>query len=245
MLHQDNKYVVFCVLCFVLCVLCFTSCTNKGEINKKTRLLCYEKSYESIRNKEVYMNIYDESIDSIKEFSKHNLNTFAVLNDGKWQMDSLLCFSKKGDKLISLIIVQGEAYKLNNSLIYLYGVKVRDRWHFFAGPTVFLFSERYGLPPETPLSFEKMEEIATANIYKRYLKKNKKGEWEINDDFFSDLTSAAWSTKWQTNTPEQWDSIYLGIVRKKWTDHRKAQQKAIEDKRKAEIMKRYYESLKK
>lgn len=35
------------------------------------------------------------------------------------------------------------------------------------------------------MSPNKFEEIAMKNIFSGYLKKNKKGEWQINDAFFS------------------------------------------------------------
>ena len=38
-----------------------------------------------------------------------------------------------------------------------------------------------------PLNFEKLKQIATWNIYRRYLKKNTQGEWEINDRFFDKI----------------------------------------------------------
>jgi hypothetical protein len=64
------------------------------------------------------------------------------------------------------------------------------------------------------LSFEKLKQIATYNIYRGYLIKDEKGNWIINDKFFSDLTSVAWCT--DCTTQEQWDSAYMYQVNLNW-----------------------------
>jgi hypothetical protein len=84
--------------------------------------------------------------------------------------------------------------------------------YFFSGPTLVLPREYY--QKDTPLSFEKLKQIATDHIYRRYLIKNKQGNWEINERFFSDLTSVAWCT--DCVTQEQWDSAYIQQVHMNW-----------------------------
>ncbi len=45
--------------------------------------------------------------------------------------------------------------------------------------------EHYQSDIYTPVSFEKLHEIAMINIFRGYLKKNEDGEWKINDAFFT------------------------------------------------------------
>jgi hypothetical protein len=75
--------------------------------------------------------------------------------------------------------------------------------------------EYYQKDIHMPLSFEKLKQIATSNIYRRYLVKNKKGEWETSDRFFSDLTSGAWCP--DCVTQEQWDSAYIRQINRNWS----------------------------
>jgi hypothetical protein len=63
-------------------------------------------------------------------------------------------------------------------------VKIKGNWYFFRGEGMVLPREYYQKDIHRPLSFEKMKQIATFNIYRHYLKKNKQGEWEINERFF-------------------------------------------------------------
>jgi hypothetical protein len=60
-----------------------------------------------------------------------------------------------------------------------------------------------------------MKQIATSNIYRRNLKKTKPGDWEVNENFFSDLTSVAWCG--DCVTQEQWDAAYMRQVHENWS----------------------------
>jgi hypothetical protein len=247
MLHQENNKLIYY---FIICVFLIGSCSKYKTYNEQEihtiRKACITKSI-SIIGEIDYYKVFAAINDSINAWRRNHIGYYQYMGESKaYLIDSILCFNTKGNKLV-VAILQKQLLEngVQDDIWYFYGIKTRAKWYFFEGSELTLPREYYQKDIHTPLTFDKLKQIATSNIYKGYLKKNKKGEWEINDDFFADLTSAAWSTKWQTNTPEQWDSIYLNIVREKWADHRKAEQKAIEDKRKAEIMKRYYDSLNK
>ena len=79
--------------------------------------------------------------------------------------------------------------------------------------------ERYQQDIHSPLSFDKLKQIATWHIYRHYLKKNQYGEWVINEQFFSDLTSVAWCSN--CNAQEQWNEAYLRHVQANWQKARK------------------------
>ena len=67
----------------------------------------------------------------------------------------------------------------------------------------------------TPLSFEKLKQIATVRLYLRYLKKNKNEEWEINDNFFSDLYERD-AYNYPFTTQEAWEESWLRLCRANW-----------------------------
>jgi hypothetical protein len=90
--------------------------------------------------------------------------------------------------------------------------------------------EHYQSEIYTPLSFEKLHELAMKNIFRGYLKKNSKDEWEINDAFFTyQLEDAGWGDfkrqshkdtlengKRFTNKKHYFESIYLRQSKEKW-----------------------------
>jgi hypothetical protein len=100
-------------------------------------------------------------------------------------VDSILCVNKSGNKLItSILLKQLLKDGVQDDIEYFYGVKVQGEWYFFADATLVLPREYYQKDIHTPLSFEKLRQIATWNIYRSYFKKNKQGEWEVNERFF-------------------------------------------------------------
>ena len=90
--------------------------------------------------------------------------------------------------------------------------------------------EHYQSDIYTPVSFEKLHEIAIRNSFRGYLKKNEDGEWEINDAFFTyRLEDVGWGDfnrqshkdtlangKRFTNKKEYLESIYLRGLNEKW-----------------------------
>jgi len=67
----------------------------------------------------------------------------------------------------------------------------------------------------TPLSFEKLKQIATMNIYRGYLRKGKKRKWEINDNFFATFNYDAYN--YPFTTQEAWDESWLKLCRENWS----------------------------
>lgn len=105
-----------------------------------------------------------------------------------WKLNNLLCFNKKKEKCVMAIMNQ-DSKLLSNSLNIFYGVKIKNKWYFFYGPTI--YPDPYN--EHGVFSFEKLHEIAMKEVFSGYLKKKDRGfwnnmfgktEWEINDDFF-------------------------------------------------------------
>lgn len=163
---------MFFAFCFLF------SCRNKN-INKTA--LLYKTYSTKVATKELYDNVYIMSNDSINNWVKKNLRS---MHD-KWQIDSLICFNNKVDKVI--MSINSQSYYPNSTmddLQFFYGVKIKDQWYFFTGATAYLPRKNYQKDITTPLSFEKLHEIAMKEVFGGYLIKDEKGNWMINDKFF-------------------------------------------------------------
>jgi len=217
MLHQGNKIIIS-----IFIIIFFLGCNNKNKYKeynseeiKNIRDLTISMS-QSVVDSSIYWQIYGEMNDSIHLWIKNRLRWFEYY-DGQRELiiDSTFCINKAGDKLVSAILKRCLDDCVQDDICFFYGVKIKTQWYFFTGPTLVLPREYYQKNIHIPLSFEKLKQIATSNIYRGYLKKNKLGEWEINDNFFSDLTSVAWCG--DCVTQEQWDAAYMRQVQRNWT----------------------------
>lgn len=221
MFHRDKMIV------YIFCMLFFIACGKKEksfnvEKISSIRKSCIEKT-KGLIGKDEYYNIYDSMNDTVSNWIDNKIEDYqywrSLIN---YQIDSVICINNDGDKIITSILLPYIGKEgVQDDIILFYGVKIDRKWYFFQGPALVLPRESYQKDIHTPLSFEKLKQIATLHIYDGYLKRNAQGKWEINEDFFSDLTSCAWSEKWKTNTQTEWDSIYLEIIAKQWADHRK------------------------
>jgi hypothetical protein len=248
MLHQGNKRIISCL---ILCVISFGGCNKYKTYNVKEIKEIREKSIakaQSIIGENEYMKIYILMNDSVNNWKSHNLGYYKYMGVSKdYLIDSVLCVNEKGNKIITTILQQQLLEDgVQDDIWYFYGVKINNQWYFFAGATLVLPREFYQEDIHTPLSFEKLKQIAKSNIYRGYLKKGKKGQWEINERFFDGISNknsigGGYGSCFECQTEKEY---YLYLVNKQWEDHRKAEQKAIEEKKREEIMERYLNSLK-
>ncbi|MBV4357206.1 hypothetical protein [Pinibacter aurantiacus] len=216
MLLRETKLfgaTIFLLLCF--------SCKNKSTVSWDT------ERYKNYSKKEVgeymYNSIYEAINDSMHIWGSNKIGNQSIWNFN-YKLDSVLCFNKEKNKLISAFLVRcNQQNCLQDDVHFFYGIKMNGLWYFFKGPDITLPREYYQKDTHTPLSFEKLHELAMNNIFIGYLKKKDKGffgnlfgktEWEINDDFFSDLSSAAWCA--HCKTQQQWDSTFLDVVKRNW-----------------------------
>ena len=222
MFSRENK-LCFCLL--YLCLLLNFSCKNKKEYStqelKAIRDNCMFISKQTVGD-DFYYSIYNQANDTIQSWIDNKIKYYARKIIDNWQLDSLVCFNSKKDKCIMLLETQAVDGEMDY-IEYLYGIKIKGQWYFISGETMCLPREYYQEDIYTPLSFNKIEELAVKHIFRGYLKKNplRKGQpgvekYVINESFFFGFTSAAWSVNWQTNTQEQWDEVYLNLVNNKW-----------------------------
>lgn len=209
MLHLEIK-----IIC-LLGVLLMLSCKNEQQELQEKRRLFYDKSM-SIIDADEYYRVYNKARDSVNYWIKNNLSSYVGLKLNTWQIDSLVCFNKDANKCIMTLLMQSTFFKkaIMDDITYLNGVKITNKWYFFSGGTLVLPREYYQKDIHTPLSFEKMKQLAMKEKYNNYLKKDANGAWNVNETFFSDLTSVAWCTDCKTQA--QWDSAYLAQVRLNW-----------------------------
>ena len=217
---SNNENNILFYIYFLTCIILFTSCNKRVKAfdSKEINTIRAEsiKIATQIVGENEYWDVYNSVNDSIKNWASNSLERHLLQKVNNWEIDSVLCFNQKGDKCRMSLMNQkkndGNIY--NESIWHIYGVKIGQQWYFFTGPTLILPRRFYQDNVNIHLSFEKLRQIATDEIYRGYLKKNKLGNLEINDIFFHDFTSVAWGSS--TNTKEQWDSTYLDIVRRNW-----------------------------
>ena len=186
MLHRETKFIV--IICLILS---FTSCSKYKQYDskeiKETRATCMHVS-EELLGKE-YWKVYNSAVDSIESWIDNGIGNFSYWRSLiNYQLDSVLCVNREQNKVIMSILLpyigeQGTAEQIE----YFYGVKINNQWYFYGGPTLVLPREFYQEDVHTPLSFAKLQQIATAHIYRGYLKQGKKGQWEINERFFDQI----------------------------------------------------------
>ena len=142
--------------------------------------------------------MYQNWNDTLSNWNKNNLFGGSVACKSSFQLDSLLCFNKNRNRVVSTILYGGCRTDQSDLIQTCYGAKIKNKWYFFGGASYTLLRDYYGSDINTPLSFEKMHEIALEEIYSGYLIKKDKGfwgnifgktEWEINEAFFEGMES--------------------------------------------------------
>jgi hypothetical protein len=215
MLHQGNK--IFRILVFIVS---FAACDRYKEYNVKEmqgiRKQSAEKS-QSIVGYDEYWKIYNKINDSINVWKSNKLGYYKYYDvSKKYLVDSVMCINIFGNKLrTNILLKQLLKEGVQDDIKYFYGVKISGEWYFFAGETLVLPREYYQKDIHTPLSFEKLKQIATVNIYRRYLIKNKQSEWKVNEKFFENLSKYdAYNRPFTTQ--DSYDESWLQLMKENW-----------------------------
>lgn len=204
------------VLLLILYLLSF-SCENKQKKEKKIKDFGqYIRISENIIGKREYTLVYNIALDSINSWINNKIGSWQYEKIGySIEIDSLLCFNKERDKLVTALLAKtlDKNYSVDG-VHFFYGVKIKDKWCFFKGPSISIPRNGYQKDIHTPLSFSKLHTIAIEELFSGYLKIDEKGQWQVNDEFFSDLTSGAWyKDGYEPKNQEEWDKRYLEIVK--------------------------------
>lgn len=173
MLNQENK--ILKSLLFIMS-LTFIQCSSPKQDY-------YKASVDAIKGRQEYERIHNLAMDSIHFWYKSNLPHYEYLKNGEWKLDSLICFNSTGEKAVMALAYNNSKVKNvdNDGIEFFYGIKIKERWHFFDGESIHLPRNYYQENTSIPLSFEKLHEIALKEVFGGYT--NEKGE--INENFFS------------------------------------------------------------
>ncbi|MFN4957186.1 MAG: hypothetical protein ACK50M_07370 [Cyclobacteriaceae bacterium] len=205
-------------LIFILALL---GCTHSKE-NLKKRKEYIEFAMKEVGTKD-YLQVYSSLNDSIRTWSQNRLGYYRYLGYSKhYEIDSLICFNNEKDKIIGALLMQQLLTEgVQDDIKFLYGVKLNDLWHFYSGPIVVLPREYYQKDIHTPLSWEKLHELAMTEIFSGYLRRDAAGQWQINDHFFDDIipknepVARGYGECFECNTEEEY---VLYRVRKNWRE---------------------------
>jgi len=220
MLHHGNKLFAL-LLC--ACFIFLTSCKRQIGYNEKEIQAMRERSMEISQvfvGESEYWSMYNQLNDSIRNWRNHRLRWYDVDSTlVQSRVDSLLCVNQQANKMITASLSRRVGKNnVMDGIVHYYGVKIDEQWYFFSGATMHIPREFHQKDIHTPLSFEKLKQIATYNIYRGYLKKNNQGEWEINEGFFSRMipknqTAGGYGSCFECETEEEY---VLYLVQKNW-----------------------------
>jgi hypothetical protein len=186
MLHRGRLFIG------LVAILLFVSCSEKKNDDKTVIFKAISK--HSIGRIE-YAKIYNNIVDTLNFWKSNNLfGTSVTCNYSSFQVDSLLCFNKEKNRLITCILERECREDYADGIIFFYGAKIKGKWCFFAGGFICIPREYYVSKDKVnePLSFTKLHEIAMKEVFGGYLKQSNKGKWEINDAFFHEFDASNW-----------------------------------------------------
>lgn len=222
MLHRD-KFIIF-----FICIVFLFSCKESKENNA---LFCKSVSQTVIGGNEEYLRIYSSILDTLNNWKTNKLlGTSETCNTSIFKIDSLQCYNTKKDRMISCILERECQDDISDGIKIFYGAKIKEQWYFFSGAYITLPRNMYQKDEHIPLSFAKLHEIAMEEVFNGYLKKNKQGEWEVNDNWFKNhFEGSAWgnfnnqsSKDWflkgrrLRTEKEYYEACYLQEVKNNW-----------------------------
>jgi hypothetical protein len=202
------------IIVFVLSIFIVFSCNTQSDTKIAKTVSIDKIGYEN------YIKVYKSANDSIKSWVDNKLTSCLGERLFSWRVDSLICFNNETNKCIMALPVRCTFWKdcVQDELKYFYGIKMKNKWYFFKGPSVVLPREMYQENTNTPLSFEKLHEIAMKQIYGGYLKPKGflgLGGYEINEDFFRDIEVRD-AYNYPFTTQESWEESWLRLMRENW-----------------------------
>jgi hypothetical protein len=216
MLYQENKKIVIIFL-FTLFIGCNKYKTYNTEEINNIRDNSIRVSL-SIVGEENYCKIYNQLNDSIKNWRNNKLKWYDEdIKKIDSQIDSVLCFNENGDKMIATRLMSGNGSDKDvmDAIIYYYGLNINNTWYFFSGATMYVPRKNYQEDIHTPISFERLKQIATDRVYRGYLVKDKNGEWKVNESFFSRFYERD-AYNYPFTTQEAWEESWLRLNKAKW-----------------------------
>lgn len=222
MLNRGSKYFL---LFFVLIVGCGNP-SNDLVNDESSVSLYYQTKSLSIIGRPEYINIYNNASDSIAHWQINNLGDYSFAFKQIKKLDSLICFNKSGDRLVSAIHRYRNESSPSDELLFFYGEKINGLWYFFRSGSVTLPRDHYKHSFSSPLSYRELHNIALKEIFASYLLPN----GQINEKFFTDqfegsgwgdlttqeLSDWCFKGKRYTDLKEFYKAVHLCKVKANW-----------------------------
>ncbi|SER82507.1 hypothetical protein [Flavobacterium frigoris] len=190
MSNQGIK-IVFLIVPFLLfsCKKELTEEQKKEELIKKREQYFY--SSKKLTGDKEYFSIYKKANDTIANWVTNGLEISIIK---PFLLDSLLCFNQQKNRFYGVVFQQTiRKGAVQDYIVDFYGVKIKGEWYFFRGSTLVLPREYYQEDIHTPLSLEKMKQIAVQNVFSGYLietpsaTNSNKVKYKINDSKFINM----------------------------------------------------------
>lgn len=196
------------------------------NLGKKDALIKRTVLYESFSKRNLseneYTKIYKSASDSINLWTERDLKSYLDCKLYDYRIDSLICVNSDRSKCVMTLLFRVDIESsVGDGLDFFYGVKLHEQWYFFRGPSIHLPREYYQKDIHTPLSWEKLHELAMTEIFSGYLRRDAAGQWQINDHFFDDIipknepVARGYGECFECNTEEEY---VLYRVRKNWRE---------------------------
>jgi hypothetical protein len=190
-------------LIFIFSILIIYSCNSKKEITRDL-ILNVTKSH---LGDEEYNNLLIAATDTIDKWTTTFQKKFT-----RRKLDSVFCINNEKNKAVfaELLISLNSPF---DDLIYLYAVKIKNKWYFFGGPAAII-------PRYEESSFEKLQNAALEAIYKGYLYEDDNGKLRINESFFDHFTDNSWRSRTGVRPwdKESWEQLWLETAAKNWSE---------------------------
>lgn len=211
-----RKYIVI-LLIFVAVYLIFV---KKYFPNDRE---CRNYSVRIIGEKE-YSKVYEQLIDTISNWYKYRITPWQQV---KWdysdKIDSMMCFNRTKDKMITAYLYRDMYHSdaTQDGILWFYGVKIKEQWYFFQGPSITLIRSAYQSDSSVPLSFSKLHELAVEHIFRGYLHQSlfdkifRPNHWNINKEFFEQLDDGAYNTPGISK--QEYEESWLRLNKENWS----------------------------
>ncbi len=223
MLKCVSRYAVLIVFSLLM------ACGQKKEEDNRVRSSKILEISKKAIGEEEYNKLYQQVSDSLNTWCSEKLPGYESIWSFSYRVDSVLCFNREKDRMVTAILGKHDRSDCEADAVdYFYGAKIKDQWYFFRGGTMVIIREHYQKDIHTPVSFAKLHELAMNNMLRGYIKKNRDGEWEVNDAFFTHhFENVGWGDfemyqdtvvygKRFASKKEYFDSIYLRKSNSKW-----------------------------
>jgi len=206
MLKRDIRFI------FILFFIYF-SCENVNTRSKSSNIKSDLYVKENFRK---YSDKYKILKDSVTLYVDSLLATYQSQYLWDWEVDSLFCLNKLGDKLVTTININHGSCKecVSESVQKILGKKINGKWYFLQGANLVVPRDMYGKDAIHPLSFHELSQIARTEFLSGALVKGKNGKYVVDDNWVDEhFYNLGWGRFKDT---AKYDSVHWFYITDKW-----------------------------